>query len=68
MVQWFYDEKEIDLALTDLYEIVENDKFNSFIIKSASLKNSGSYHVNLCNEAGFDSSNRAKLLVKRIII
>ena len=65
LVQWFCQEEEIDLIQTDLYEIIENEKLNSFVIKAAILKNTGQYYAKISNEVGSDVSNRAKLLVKR---
>jgi hypothetical protein len=63
-VKWFGEEKEIDFSLTDIYELVETDASSTLIIKSAKLKDAGSYFAKLTSEAGSVNSNRCQFTVK----
>ena len=62
-VKWFKEEEEIVVTTVETYEIVEVEDTVTLIIKSAKPDNSGNYYVQLVNEAGQISSNKASLTV-----
>lgn len=62
-VKWFKEEEEIVVTTVETYEIVEVEDTVTLIIKSAKPENSGNYYVQLVNEAGQISSNKASLTV-----
>lgn len=62
-VKWFKEEEEIIVTTVETYEILEVEDTVTLIIKSAKPENSGSYYVQLVNEAGQISSNKASLTV-----
>jgi hypothetical protein len=61
--KWFKDEEEIIVTEETVYEFIETEETVQFIIKTVSPSNTGSYFVQLCNEAGQISSNKAQLVV-----
>ena len=61
--KWFKDEEEIIITEETLYEFIETEESVQFIIKSVSPASTGSYFVQLSNEAGQVSSNKAQLIV-----
>lgn len=62
--KWFKDDEEIVVNTEeDVYEFVETEESIQFIIKSVKPSNTGSYHVQLTNEAGQVSTNKAQLVV-----
>jgi hypothetical protein len=61
-VKWFREEEEIVITEEE-YEIIETEDSVQFIIKSAKPVNTGSYYVELTNDAGKITSNKAQLIV-----
>ena len=62
-VKWFFEETEIITTNNEVYEITEIDETFYLTIKNVKPSNTGTYYVQLINEAGTVNSNKAQLNV-----
>ena len=61
-MKWFREEEEI-VFTEETYEIIETEDSVQFIIKSTKSEHTGFYYVELTNDAGKITSNKAQLIV-----
>ena len=59
--KWYQDEME--LKLTDDYELIEKEDEITLVIKSCKADNTGTYYLKFKNSFGEAASNKAKLIV-----
>ena len=62
-VQWFKDEIEILITSEGIFETIETEETLELVIKIVSTEHAGGYHVELSNDAGTISSNKATLII-----
>lgn len=62
-VKWY--KNDIELIITDLYEICESDDEVTLLIKSCTHDDSGSYFAKISNSFGEVSSNKATLNIQK---
>ena len=66
-MKWFKEEEEIITTTVELYEIVEVEDTVTLVIKSVKPDNAGNYYAQIINDAGSISTNKAQLIVNRML-
>jgi hypothetical protein len=66
-VKWFKEEEEIIVETVELYEVIESEDTITLIVKSVKPENAGNYYAQISNEAGQINTNKAQLIVNRML-